>query len=224
MTFPIVDILIVLILIVYILVVIYKGFWRSFISMFSVFITLILAILIAKPVSMLLQNWFHFSTVLGNSFHGSIESHVNAHGTGGWLGQAMNIIMGKEYMSHVTDNTVLVNDFSFKLGQICNILICAVVLYIIIRIVLLILAKLFKKITSNDIANGVDKSLGAVFGLIKGAVAVFILCGIMFELCSFVIPIGDWFNEILTHNKFTSLLYDWSTDILQNVILPFFVK
>jgi len=224
MTFPIVDILIVLILIVYILVGIYKGFWRSFISMFSVFITLILAILIAKPVSMLLQNWFHFSTVLGNSFHGSVESHVNAHGTGGWLGQAMNIIMGKEYMSHVTDNTVLVNDFSFKLGQICNILICAVALYIIIRIVLLILAKLFKKITSNDIANGVDKSLGAVFGLIKGAVAVFILCGIMFELCSFVIPIGDWFNEILTHNKFTSLLYDWSTDILQNVILPFFVK
>ena len=224
MAFPIVDILIILVFIVFVLVGIYKGFWRSFISLFSVFVTLILAILLAKPVSMLLQNWFGFSTTLGNSFHGDIESHVNAHGTTGWLGQAMNIIMGKEYMSNVTDNAVLVNDFSFKLGQICNILICSVILYIIIRIVLLILAKLLKRLTENEIANGVDKSLGAVFGLLEGAVVVFVLCGIMFELCSFVIPIGDWFNGVLTHNKFTSLLYGWSTDILQNVILPFFIR
>ncbi|MBR1925766.1 MAG: CvpA family protein [Clostridia bacterium] len=224
MVFPILDVLVAMVLIIFILVGIYKGFWRSLISMFSVLVTLILAILLAKPLSMLFQNWFHFSSALGNSFHGGVESYVNANGTGGWLGQAMNIIMGKDYMANVSDNATLVNDFSFKLGQICNILICAVVLYILIRIGLWLMSKLLKKITENEIANGVDKGLGAVFGLIKGAVSIFVLMALIFELSSFIMPVGDWFNNMLEHNKFTSLLYGWSKDIMQNVIVPFFVK
>jgi len=225
MAFPILDVLIILVLVIYVIVGIYKGFWRSLISMFSVLITLALAALLAKPFSTLLQNWFQFSSVLGNGFHGGVESYVNANGTGGWLGQAMNIIMGKNYMANVSDNATLVNDFSFKLGQICNILICTIFLYILIRIGISLLAKLLKKLTENEIANGVDKTLGAVFGLIKGVVTVaIVMLIVMFELGSFIIPFGEWFNSLLEYNKLTTLLYGWAKYLLQNVILPYFIR
>ena len=225
MSFPLIDILIVLVLLCFLFVGLFKGFWRSLFALCSSLLTIVLAILLSKPLSGLLQNWFQLSDAFASTFHGGIESYVNEHGyTSGWMAQAMNIIMGKDYMQHVTDQTVLVNDFSFKLGTIANVLVCIVILYILLRIALFFLSKLLKKITERGVMKGVDKSLGVVFGLVKGCVVIFMAFFVIFELSSFITPIGDWFNSALTTNRFTGVLYGWSKTIIEDVIMPFITR
>ena len=225
MAFPLIDVLIILFLVVFVIIGLVKGFWRSLIALFSSLITLIVAILLSKPLSNLMESWFHLSTALGNSFHGGVEGYITEHGyTSGWMGQVLNIIMGKDYMSAVTDQGILINDFSYKLGVIANVLICVVIVYILVKVALFFLSKLFSKLTSRGLMRGLDKTLGAIFGFVKGIFIVFVALGVMFELGSFITPIGDWLNGIMANNSVTNLLYGWTKQILQDVIIPFITK
>lgn len=227
MAFPIIDIIVVILLVCFVLMGLIKGFWRSLFALLSTFVTILLAILLAKPLASLLDGWFHVSTVFANSMHGGIESYVNSHGySSGWMAIAMKIVLGNNYKDLVEgdDTSTLVNNFSDALGHLALILICVVVLFIVLKIILHFLSKILKKITEKGVMKGVDKSLGAVFGLIRGAVTIFICFGVMFELCSFITPVGDWFNGLLAHNPVSNFLYDITKNLLQNVVIPFFTK
>lgn len=224
MAFPIIDILIILVLVVFLLIGLIKGFWRSLIALCSSLVTLIIAILLSKPLSMLLDSWFHLNSSFAGAFQPGIESYINQHGyASGWMRQVLNIIMGNDYMSSVTDQTTLVNDFSLKLGQVANALICVVVLYIIIKIALFFLSKLLNKLTDNPLMQGVDKTFGAIFGLLKGTFVVFVALGIMFGISSLITPIGDWISGVMSSNPFTNVLYGWTQHLIQNILVPFVV-
>lgn len=227
MSFPILDIILVLLLLCFLLFGLIKGFWRSLFAFLTGFVTLVVAILLAKPLASLLDGWFHISGALANSFHGGIESYVSQHYPSlGWMGTAMNIILRKDYHTLVDgdDTSNLVNTFSQELGYLALVLICVIVLYIVIRIVLKLLSKVLKKITEKGVMKGVDKSLGAVFGLLKGVVIVFVFFGVMFELSSFITPVGEWLNSMLVSNPISKLVYGWSTTIMKDVVIPFLSK
>lgn len=227
MSFPIIDIILVLLLVCFLLVGLFKGFWRSLFALLSSFVTLLLAILIAKPVASLLDGWFHISGALSNSFHGGIENYVDQHGyTNGWMAQVMRIVLGKDYQSLVVggDTTNLVNTFSHELGYITLVFICVVVLYIAIRLLLLLLSKILKKITSKGVMKGLDRSLGAVFGTFKGIVVVFIAFGVAFELSTFITAIGDWINSMLIYNPISKFVYGLTKQIIENIIMPFITR
>ncbi len=227
MSFPIIDIIVVLLLLCFLLAGLIKGLWRSLFAFLSCFVTFILAILIAKPVATLFDGWFHISDAFANSFHGGIESYVAQNGySTGWMAEAMKILLGKDYKDLVVgdDTSTLVNNFSHALGYVALVLICVVVLYIAIRLLLKLLSKILKKITDKGVMKGVDRSLGAVFGIIKGALVVFIAFAIMFELSTFITPIGDWFNSMLASNPISKTMYGWTEHIIQNVLVPFMSK
>ncbi len=227
MAFPIIDIIVVILLVCFVLMGLIKGFWRSLFALLSGFVTLILAILLAKPLASLLDGWFHIGNAFANSMHGSIESYVSEHGySSGWMAMAMKIVLGNNYTDLVDgdDTSTLVNNFSAALGRLALVLICVVVLFILIKVLLHFLSKGLKKLTEKGVMKGVDKSLGAVFGLIRGAITVFICFAIMFELCSFITPVGDWFNGLLAYNPVSNFLYGLTKNLMQNVIVPFFTR
>ena len=218
MSFPIIDIIIVLLIVCFLLFGLIKGFWRSLFALLSSFVTLLLAILIAKPVASLFDGWFHISDSLAGSFHGGVESYVAEHGVAGWMAEVMKIVLGADKFQTYNaseDKTNLINSFSQELGYLALVLICVVILYIAIKLILMLISKALKKITEKGIMKGVDKSLGAVFGLLKGIVVVFIALGVIFELSSFITPVGDWFNSMLLSNPISKWLYGITGKIIQ---------
>ena len=229
MSFPIIDIILVLLLVCFLLVGLFKGFWRSLFALLSSFVTLILAILIAKPIASLFDGWFHISGALANSFHGGIANYVDQHGfpPSGWMGQAMKIVLGQQRYQELIDSgdpANLVNVFSQELGYIALVFICVVVLYIVIRLLLLLLSKILKKITEKGIMKGLDRSLGAVFGVLKGVVVILIAFGVAFELASFITAVGDWINSMMLYNPISKFVYDLAKRIIQDVIMPFVTR
>jgi len=220
---PWLDIILIGVLVIFALVGLIRGFLRGVLSLFSTLVTLVLAIWLAKPVSGIVDSIFG----LTNAFAGVLQPtfldffSTNDY-TVGWIAQLINVIMGAGYMGTSPTVETISTDFAQNVGNIITIAICAVVLYAIIRVVLWLLGKLFKKITQNRTIGGIDRIFGIFIGLAKGALYIFVVMGIGFFLGSFIAPIGAWLDNMLGLNPVSHEVYSWVTTFIQNTLLPFF--
>lgn len=220
---PWLDIIVIGVLIIFAIIGLMRGFLRGVLSLFSTLVTLILAIWLAKPVSGIVDSLFG----LTNAFAGSLEPtflnfFTNTGYTLPWIAQLLNVIMGAEYMAGEPAVEVLSADFAHSVGQIITIIICVAVLYILIRIVLWLLGKLFRKITQNRTIGGLDRIFGVFIGVAKGFLYIFVVLGITFLLGSFIAPIGAWVDNMMGANAITHTFYHWMINFMQSTLLPFF--
>lgn len=223
--FPWIDIALFVILAIFAIVGFARGFLKSLIALFGTLLTLVVAILLAKPVAGLVDSWFGLSTVFQHMIEGSLHETFQG-GIPFLLNGIITTLMGADYMAGVTDETIrsmeFASDVALKIGNLITIAICVVALFILIRIVLWLLGKLFDKITQNHAINGLDRILGVVLGIVKGALVVFVIFGIAFLLSSLIPSLGGTIEYWVEQNTVTQWCYNWSRDIIENTILPFF--
>lgn len=71
-----------------------------------------------------------------------------------------------------------------RLAGIITLIIAAVVVFILLKIAVLILSKLFDAITKNRAISGIDRTMGLLFGLAKGALLVCVVLGVFYLLAN----------------------------------------
>ncbi|MFA5757792.1 MAG: CvpA family protein, partial [Clostridia bacterium] len=102
------------------------------------------------------------------------------------------------------------------LTGVAMILVGVVVSFILIKIALAILSKIFNAITRNRSINGLDKLLGLVFGALKAALILAIACvGVYFVNMTSLATVVN--NEI-DKNPVANYIYDTADNYIEQLV------
>lgn len=225
-----IDIVFIVIIVLFALWGLKKGFLASLISLVGIALSVVIAILLAPTFASFIDGIFGggitdmFTGLMDGvvSDFGSYDfpapaavpasTYIDSFNVSGILKSLLSAMLGSET---IPAGANVAEWFSTQLGGLLTTLCSAIVLFILIRIALAMLAKLFDKITENKTVNGLDRVLGFVFGAFKGLLYVAVAIALINLLC--VIPfINDFVTEWL--NK-TTLLNDyakWIFELLDN--------
>ena len=223
---PWVDIVVIAILAIAGIVGCVKGFLKTLIGFFGTIITLVIAVWLAKYVSVLLENWFGLTTALTNWVMPTVAGECSDGVISGVMLIFAQILMGKTSYNINDPETVqseeFINAFASSIGNIISTVITVIVLFILIKIALLILNKVFEKISKSKVLGDLDKLLGFVLGVVKGAFSIFMIFGIVYLLTPVITPLGDLVTNLTAQNPVSNQLYAWACDLLDKVIIPWF--
>ena len=67
-----------------------------------------------------------------------------------------------------------------RVAAVISLVIATIVVFILLRIAVLLLSKLFKAITKNRAIGGIDRTMGMAFGFAKGALIVSLVLGVFY--------------------------------------------
>ncbi len=219
---PWLDILAIGVLIVFALSGFFKGFWRNFISLFSSVVVIVLSILLAKPLSNLLEMWFGAASNIAASMQPGFEDYfLNNDWHSGWMYAVLLVFLGKPFLDTDPDATTLANAFSGAVSKILLCLICIVVVFCIIKLVLWLILKFTSKLNTFKPHRALDRIFGVVLGVVKGFFAIISAAAVLFAIGSIIPPMAGWLDGMYATNPVAKWLYDISVYIVQNWIFPF---
>ena len=172
----IIDIVVLVLLLLTALIGFWKGFINSLLSFFSSALSLTAAFFLAKPLASLMNNWFKLGATIGNAVSGQISGFFadfsNLTGAQimadkcsatGILKIAMNFFIKPE--TSYIDKADVVSKVSTSAGSLILMAICMIVAYLLIKLVIFLLSKLFGAIKKKSLAvNGLDRVLGLILG------------------------------------------------------------
>ena len=180
----IVDALLIITILVCVIVGIAKGFFDSLLSLIGTGVAIIASIFSAKYVANFINKIFNFENFVLEKLNGS------------------------------PDNTGAVKFFNFELSneeiaKFCVWVCAIVVIFLAIKLVLLVLSKIFESvISSSQTISGINRVLGLIFGLAKGCVIVVVTLA----LCSMIaqVPvIGHPVYDAIQSSTVTSKVFDY---------------
>jgi uncharacterized membrane protein required for colicin V production len=189
-----VDVIAIIFVGVFALIGFIKGFTKTFFSTFGTIIGLLLAVLLSKAVTQTLEDKFSLVTTLSDRLAGGLTSIFGDGLMNTTLRDATNEMLAQKGLSWLsgmvgslqadgsipldtTLNQIICPTFAYYIGLIISV----IGLFIIFKILFFLIGKLVKRLYENRIVATVDRTLGLVFGLIRGIVT--------FELIVMVISI-----------------------------------
>ena len=225
-----IDIVFIVLIILFALWGLKQGFLASLISLVGIALSVVLAVWLAPMFGSFVDNIFGgsiskmFTDMMTNvvSNFGSLDYEVadatkastliDSFNVSGVLKSLLVIMLGGKTIASGQNVQAW---FSGQLGGLVTTVCAAVLLFLLIRIALALLSKLFDKITENRAINGLDRVLGFAFGAVKGLIYVAGVIAIINLLC--VVPAS---NDVVTKwlDK-TTLLNDyakWIFELLDN--------
>lgn len=168
-----------------------KGLLRSVLSLFSWVVCLFLAVWLAKYVAGWINGIYNFSGLIGGKISKSlIKSNafyaqaINVFETGGKESLIAALPKDNKFIAQIAEsvfsnaNVDMSSDASIgsilgaNLGHICMIVISGVLVFIVLKIAVFFLGKLFKNIEQTTVLGGLNKILGLVLGIIKAGVII----------------------------------------------------
>lgn len=233
----IVDVVLVLVLLIFALIGIKKGFFKSLLSLFNWVVCLGLSLWLAKYVASWIGNWFNMQNAIAGKIssalvgsNAELGNSVASFGSKDAIMQAcanMNFIMKKLIDSIFSANNV---DFASEapvadivgsgVARICVLAISAILLFIVIKIVLAILGKLFDNITRIKVLGGLNRALGFMFGLIKGACIVIIVNFVIVALSLVPVINNNFVKPVVQENtKIEKFVYEKTDDIVGKYVI-----
>lgn len=229
--FGIIDVLIVVTIVLFLVIGWKKGFLEKVIDMASSVFGLIASVLLARPFSNVLRGWF------GSSIEANIRDYLLQNQD---FSMALTEVNLREALSGMSlpnfmvewiidsiDFTVVAQNIIDAVTPIILSLSLLVIAFISLffgsMIVFLILKLLAKGITSIPVIKQIDKFLGALFGLLKVSLLIFILLFVL-ALVINIPAINGIIYEFLDQDmqlstdqfRLSKWLYD--NNLLKNVI------
>lgn len=188
----IIDIVVVALFVVFGIIGLKKGFLKSVLSLFSWGFCILIAFLTAKYVAGWLNGIYNFSGLIGNSISKSLNKtnaffaqSINVYEAGGKdalitaIPNNINKLLAqltKSVFSTTNVNMSSADSIGFvvgsSLGHICMVVISGILVFIVLKIAVALLSKLFKNIAQTKILGGINKILGLVLGLLKATLIV----------------------------------------------------
>lgn len=170
------DIIIILILVTCVFFGLKRGLTGVIVKLLSIVISLILSLILFKPVSTIIIN----NTNIYNDLVTNIESSLNSKEDKNVEESAEpNIIVDSinKQMDTVKENT---NEVIAKsIAEVIINLIVIIVLFIIINIIMFFLKFIFGAIASLPIIKQLDKLGGFIYGVIEGFLIIYIILAIL---------------------------------------------
>lgn len=170
------DIIIILILVTCVFFGLKRGLTGVIVKLLSIVISLILSLILFKPVSTIIIN----NTNIYNDLVTNIESSLNSKEDKNVEESAEpNIIVNSinKQMDTVKENT---NEVIAKsIAEVIINLIVIIVLFIIINIIMFFLKFIFGAIASLPIIKQLDKLGGFIYGVIEGFLIIYIILAIL---------------------------------------------
>ena len=190
-----IDIVIIAIVVISAIIGLYKGLFESILSIFGTLLSLFIAIWASKPVA------------------GFLNSLVDINGF------FENLLV--KWGVADANNTVNVLFNTYSVGDVANfmtIIATVIIMFILIKLVIWLLAKLFDSATANNSAlSGLNRLFGLIFGAAKGLLIV----GVGFVILSLVshVAFGATIREEIEKNTIASFMYNqvdtWVEDVLE---------
>lgn len=225
----VIDIIFIALLVLFALIGAVKGFLNTILSFVSSVLSFAGAIYLAKPLVELLNNWFSVVTKLGSTlthkFLPFFSDFSNVSGeiiknehfeTGGILKQALSLFIDDSTV--YTDKTELTNMLGAKAASLIMIAICTILCWLLIRLAIFLLAKLFDALKKRDRAvSGMDKSLGFILGAVKG----FAMIAIVFVVANLLQSspeIASTLDTVFNKSVVAKPVYDFVTTFANDYI------
>ena len=223
----ILDIIVISILAIFAIVGFIKGFLNTLLSLFGNLASLAIAIVVVKPCARFLDKIFGIVKWLGNlivnGLNGSgiipdltsstmkSDDVISYMSNGrGLLGKFASLFVDKETTYGAGAESDLVATLTKNMGNFAATIFTVIILFILIRIAVFILSKIFDAITKKRALSGLDRLLGFAFGAVKGAVVI--TCGltILYTLSPIFPQIDKW----ITDSNFTQWLYGYVNQLI----------
>lgn len=189
----VVDFIIIALLVIFGIIGLKKGLFKSLLSLFSWSVCIVVACLTAKYVAGWIDKLYDFSSLIGNKIADSLTKTnefftqpISAYADGGssslisalnnlemngLLKQVIKIIFSKGSVDMSSSNTIG-SVVGYKLGNICMIVITAILIFIFLKITLFLLSKFFKNLEQIKLIGGLNKTLGLILGLLRAGLIV----------------------------------------------------
>ena len=206
----VIDIVVIAVLALFGIIGMIKGFLGTLISLFGNLASVGVAVLCAKPVAKFLDSIFHIVTGIGDKIASGL-THITPFASnipavsdnvltgaelkdympsGSLYERALKLFVedGKEFT--MTTETVeqmdtqVIHYIGERVAAILAIVIAAVVMFILLKVAILLLARLFNALSKNKAVSGLDKVVGLLFGLLKGALIVSLTLGIFYLIAN----------------------------------------
>ncbi len=224
----IIDVAVCLILIIYALVGLSKGFFNCLLKIFGTLGAVVIAVLTAKPVLSFVNGIVDISAACGkwmSSYFvgGGFETEVTSAniGTMGETVAATDIFEPlKTLLRNIVEKAEVTGETTTTLGELCGSalghivasIFVGIALFIIIKVIVALLSKLFDDASSkNNALNGLDKLLGLVFGTVKGLVFLGLAIVITNFLC-YIPAVNNVVTENINNTKVTKIAYNFATE------------
>lgn len=170
-----------------------KGLLKSVLSIFSWGVCLIVAIFLAKYVAGWINGLYNFSGLMGGKISASLTKSneffatpINAFAnkeeiisklpsnTNGLLKELIKVVFSTASVDMTSTETVAVF-LGAVLGDISMVVISGVLVFIVLKIVVAILSRLFDNIEKTKVLGDLNKILGLVLGLLRAALIIVII-------------------------------------------------
>lgn len=188
----IIDIFVIALLVIFALIGLKKGLFKSILSIFSWGVCILIAVLTAKYVAGWINGLYDFSSLIGKNIAQSLTKmdaffgqSVNVYEAAGqdalikaipsnvnsFVKQLIKVVFSNTKVDMSSTDTIG-SIVGSSLGHICMIVIAGILVFIILKIATALLTKLFDKMSKTRVIGGLNKILGLVLGLLKGALVV----------------------------------------------------
>ena len=228
-----IDIVIAAIILIYAIVGIRRGFIDYLLKIIGTVGAVLVGFFAAKPFASFLDGIFHFTGPLGNLclnwLGGSLpqdmldtivdastkETFINTLNEGGLTipeGFIKSIVENANVDAGVTFRDVI----SSGVGTIFASILAGVLLFIIVKVIVFFLAKLFES-KENVSISGLNRALGMVVGIAKGVLIVVVAYTIL-TVCCMIFPIDVTVNEWMNQTFVFKATYAPYSTMVQNFI------
>lgn len=228
----VIDVLIVLAIVILGILGYKKGLLKSLLSVFGWSFCLVVAIWSAKYVAGWIDTIFNFSSKIGGGIANSLfaqqeffKAPINTYADKTALMGAFDAVSGninpviRQLVKVIFSNQAI--DFTSSEaigsvvgsigGQIILVVISAIFTFAVLMIAMFLINKLIDKITTNRIIGGLNKIMGLVLGVAKGAVIVFAV-NILLVLLSTVPFVGSAVTPFVNNNTYVEKFVYEKTD------------
>ena len=233
----IIDIAIIIALVVFGIIGLKKGFLKSVISIFSWVVCLVIAVLLAKYVAGWLNGIYNFSNFIGEKISGGLASTnefftqaINTYSSSdalikaipsdvnGLLAQLVKVVFSNTNVD-MTSTQTIANVTGSSIGHICMVIISGILVFIVLKIAVALLSKLFDKIAKTKILGSLNKILGLVFGALKAALIVVVLNCILVGL-SLIPAVNKTITPIIQDNTHVErFIYNKTDEIVGKYVI-----
>ena len=233
----VIDIVIIVVLLLFATIGTIKGFLNTILSLFSTIASLAVAILCAKPVAKFLNSVFGIVQKIGGKIASGItnitpfgsnyeaaangltgaelKDYINANNPG-FKEKVYNLFIEDSVSFNYTETATtaeavdqnIVQYIGERLAGVISVVIATVAVFILLKIAVLLLSKLFDALTKNRAISGIDRTLGLIFGLAKGALLVCIVLGVAYLVANTTVQ--GWIDN----STVTRWIYKYVTEFI----------
>ena len=219
-----IDIVLIAIIAIFALVGMKRGFVDAILSLFSTVVSIGIAIWASKPFAGFLEQCFKVTSFLSNNlnkmfcgWHDVFAQTATEATTGTAVINSANLGTIPELILKVVigENCVIqagetpASKFAEIIAPIALIVISAIIAFILIKLAVFLLSKLFDALLQNKALSGLDRTLGLLLGFVKGALVICVLMGI-----TIFIPNDKIITEI-DKTSITKVVYEPVTNFIR---------